>query len=128
LTIYRDEIRYALGVKSTVFDVATADESRERVVVSFPGGGGRQIPAGSRAGGYRRSISFDEAPAMYRLSNGAVFTMEILVPEQIIFRGRGVGHGVGMSQWGAQGMALAGEGYEAILKHFFTGIELTQAG
>jgi len=128
LTIYRDEIRYALGVKSTIFDVATADESQERIVVSFPGGGGRHTPAGSRAGGYRRSISFDEAPAMYRLSNGAVFTIEILVPEQIIFRGRGVGHGVGMSQWGTQGMALAGQGYEAILKHFFTGIELTQAG
>jgi stage II sporulation protein D len=128
LTIYRDEIRYALGVKSTIFDVSTADESRELLVVSFPGGRLSAAPTGSRAGGYRRSISFDEAPAMYRLSNGAVFTTEILVPAQIIVRGRGVGHGVGMSQWGAQGMALAGEDYEAILKHFFTGIELTQAG
>jgi stage II sporulation protein D len=33
-----------------------------------------------------------------------------------------------MSQWGAQGMALDGSDFEAILKHYFTGIELTQAG
>lgn len=38
--------------------------------------------------------------------------------------GRGFGHGVGMSQWGARGMALAGRDYTAILKHFYTGIEI----
>lgn len=128
LTIYRDEIRYALGVKSTIFNVATLDESLERMVVNFPGGDGGQLAARTPAGGYRRSISFDEAPAPYRLSNGSVFSREIMVPAKIIISGRGVGHGVGMSQWGAQGMALAGQGYEAILKHYFTGIELTQAG
>ena len=127
LTIYRDEIRYALGIKSTVFTVSTADESLERVIVSAPGVADGQPAAGTSGEGYRRSISFDEVPAPYRLSNGSVFTVEILLPEQIIISGRGVGHGVGMSQWGAQGMALAGETYGDILRHFFTGIELTQA-
>ncbi len=36
--------------------------------------------------------------------------------------GRGFGHGVGMSQWGARGMALAGRDYTAILRHYYTGI------
>lgn len=36
----------------------------------------------------------------------------------------GYGHGVGMSQWGANGMAKNGEGYEQILKHYYTGIEI----
>lgn len=40
------------------------------------------------------------------------------------FNGRGYGHGVGMSQWGAYGMAEAGYDYEQILKHYFTGIEI----
>jgi stage II sporulation protein D len=42
------------------------------------------------------------------------------------FTGRGWGHGVGMCQVGAYGMARAGLGYEKILKHYYTGIELTK--
>ncbi|NLN15000.1 MAG: stage II sporulation protein D [Tissierellia bacterium] len=36
----------------------------------------------------------------------------------------GYGHGVGMSQWGANGMAKQGSNYEEILKHYYTGIYL----
>lgn len=36
--------------------------------------------------------------------------------------GRGWGHAVGMSQWGAYGMAQAGFNYIDILTHYFTGI------
>ena len=38
--------------------------------------------------------------------------------------GGGYGHGVGMSQWGARGMAENGFTYEEILTHYFTDIEL----
>ncbi|MBR1970869.1 MAG: SpoIID/LytB domain-containing protein [Clostridia bacterium] len=41
-----------------------------------------------------------------------------------IINGGGYGHGVGMSQWGARGMAENGFNYTDILKHYFTGIEL----
>lgn len=40
--------------------------------------------------------------------------------------GGGWGHGVGMSQVGAMGMAVYGYSYEEILKHFYTGIELEE--
>jgi stage II sporulation protein D len=40
------------------------------------------------------------------------------------FFGRGWGHGVGMCQVGAFGMALAGASYEEILKKYYSGIEL----
>jgi peptidoglycan hydrolase-like amidase len=40
------------------------------------------------------------------------------------FYGRGWGHGVGMCQVGAYGMALEGATYEQILKKYYTGIEL----
>ena len=42
------------------------------------------------------------------------------------FTGRGWGHGVGMCQVGAYGLARAGFSYEKILKHFYTGISLTK--
>lgn len=38
--------------------------------------------------------------------------------------GGGWGHGVGMSQTGAVGMAERGKSYQEILHHYYTGIEL----
>ncbi len=42
------------------------------------------------------------------------------------FTGRGWGHGVGMCQYGAFGLGKMGVKYDAILKHYYTGIELTK--
>lgn len=41
-----------------------------------------------------------------------------------IFKGRGWGHGVGMCQEGAKGMALKGAGYANILKFYYPGTKL----
>jgi stage II sporulation protein D len=41
-----------------------------------------------------------------------------------IFVGEGWGHGVGMSQSGAKGMAIAGFTYDQILEHYYTGTEV----
>lgn len=38
----------------------------------------------------------------------------------------GNGHGVGMSQWGANGMAKEGGTATQILKHYYSGISFTQ--
>ncbi|HJT65814.1 MAG TPA: SpoIID/LytB domain-containing protein [Pyrinomonadaceae bacterium] len=45
---------------------------------------------------------------------------------EFIFNGRGWGHGVGMCQVGAYGLAKQGWSYEQILKAYYTGIELTR--
>lgn len=37
----------------------------------------------------------------------------------ITFKGNGYGHGLGMSQWGARGMAAKGIEYRAIIEHFY---------
>lgn len=42
--------------------------------------------------------------------------------------GRGYGHGVGMSQYGAYGQAVAGRTYDQILGHYYTGTEIGKAG
>ena len=44
-----------------------------------------------------------------------------------LVRGAGYGHGVGMSQYGAFGFAREGRDYKAILRHYYTGTELSQA-
>lgn len=38
---------------------------------------------------------------------------------KVTFTGKGYGHGVGMSQWGAYGMADEGSTYEQIIAHYF---------
>lgn len=44
--------------------------------------------------------------------------------ENIKFKVTGYGHGVGMSQTGADSMAKSGSNYEEIIKHFYTGVEI----
>ena len=39
-------------------------------------------------------------------------------------RGQGFGHGVGMSQWGAHGLALQGADFREILLHYYRGAEI----
>src|SRR5687767_15806901 len=48
-------------------------------------------------------------------------------PPVFVITGRGWGHGVGLSQYGALGFARQGAGYEEILAHYYQGTELTEA-
>ncbi|MCW2959608.1 MAG: SpoIID/LytB protein [Solirubrobacterales bacterium] len=43
----------------------------------------------------------------------------------LVIKGRGFGHGVGMSQYGAYGFAKAGTSYRDILAHYYTGTQLS---
>ena len=45
---------------------------------------------------------------------------------QVIFEGRGFGHGVGMSQWGAYGMARDGADAEEIISYYFRGVRVVR--
>lgn len=56
--------------------------------------------------------------------NSSNFTYEV-DEDNIIFKCKGYGHGVGMSQWGANVMAKEGKSYKEILKHYYTGVEIT---
>ena len=57
-----------------------------------------------------------------------LFTAKRLAPKDQepgwLFTGRGFGHGVGMCQVGAYGMAQRGHTYREILTHYYTGVEL----
>lgn len=51
------------------------------------------------------------------------FTVEVLGNE-MVFSVWGYGHGVGMSQYGAQGMDLKGYDYAEILQYYYRGVDL----
>jgi len=55
--------------------------------------------------------------------NSTNFEIE-LKDNQVVFKCIGFGHGVGMSQTGANAMAKSGADYNEILKHYFIGVEI----
>ena len=63
------------------------------------------------------------------LLRSTLFIVRITPDEQplVEFLGRGSGHGVGLSQWGARGMAASGRTYTEILKYYYTGIEISRS-
>ena len=122
--IGKDTSRYYFGLRSTLFTVVTRPEETEMVSASDAD----RIRQITQLGGVvdrtftvnvrdpDRSLRLRVTGWLYRL------------PARFVFTGKGYGHGVGMSQWGAQGMALGGVSAEQILKHYYTGIEITNIG
>ena len=58
-------------------------------------------------------------------AGGAVSPVSSSSSDKYVFSGKGWGHGVGMSQWGAYGMAQNGFTYDQILYHYYTGTQLS---
>ena len=72
------------------------------------------------------------APA-FRLAIGSTKMRSCLIESlrmedgKVIMAGKGYGHGVGMSQWGAYAMAQNGKTAKEIVLHYFTGVTLDKA-
>ena len=65
----------------------------------------------------------------FRIKVGATRLKSTLIEitpdhDGILFTGKGYGHGVGMSQWGANMMAKKGFDYQDILKHYYQSIKI----
>lgn len=74
--------------------------------------GGRNVTGAE----LRRLVGYQKLPSLdfsVRLDGSA-----------LVFEGGGSGHGVGLCQWCARGMAAEGASFEAILGHFYPGAEL----
>ncbi|MFR8103623.1 MAG: stage II sporulation protein D [Clostridia bacterium] len=69
-----------------------------------------------------KEIAGVEARTIFGLKS-ADFTVGI-DGNKVIFQVIGYGHGVGMSQTGADSLAKQGKNYEEIIKHFYTGVEI----
>lgn len=59
----------------------------------------------------------------------ALAALALCVPAAVaeatwVIKGRGFGHGIGLSQWGMQGFAKNGKKYKAILRHYYRGTKV----
>jgi stage II sporulation protein D len=111
--------RFAGGIGSlTDLRVATRGRSRRVIDLEVVGTNGTKHVLGGRI---RSALGLREQ----------LFVIERKYDESgrtigFAFLGRGWGHGVGMCQVGAYGLAKQGFTYEQILKAYYTGIELTR--
>ncbi len=124
--IGKDGSRYYFGLKSGVFTASlhTNDESED-----VPVWDGVRLQDMDVLGAELAGTLYTPAPRSDPEPDGFVpSALRYRLPDRWVFDGRGFGHGVGMSQWGAQGMALAGATHEQILTHYYKGIALTQVG
>jgi len=62
----------------------------------------------------------------YKVLPSALFTVAGAPSSAFEFDGRGLGHGVGMCQWGAEGRARSGLSAEEILAAYFPGTEISK--
>ena len=81
-------------------------------------------------------VSVEEIVTLNNIKNSSLINIgqRLLLPKNalntsssdkiLVVSGYGSGHGVGMSQWGAKYMANKGEKANAILKHFYKGVEI----
>lgn len=78
--------------------------------------------------GHRKLIAFITALPLLAAgaASGAVDQAALTKPTFVI-KGRGWGHGVGLSQYGAYGLSLKGTGYDRILTHYYPGTTLGPA-
>ena len=125
-TIGKDRSRYYFGLMSSLFTVKVLPTgASERVDVT----NADRIRALDTLGARVAQTSFDVLRDGYGNELGLRVTGYVYeLPATFVFSGKGFGHGVGMSQWGAQGMALKGASYPQILAHYYVGTALTAVG
>jgi SpoIID/LytB domain protein len=128
VTLSGDAIRITLGLPSGFAEFRTMPAERLVLLNPTP----RRVAA-LQADGYamelrRRSLAFDEAPTDVQLVRGTLDVVEFRLPPRLVVNGRGFGHGVGMSQWGAQGLAKDGHSFDQILIHYYQGIVVERLG
>ena len=95
-----------LGVSSSDFNIESRDES----------GRVSKVTVGDK------SYTGAELRNLLGLRS-ADFDIEI-INNTIKFTTRGYGHGVGLSQYGANGMASSGYNYKDIIRHYYTGVSV----
>ena len=120
--IGKDTARYYFGLRSTLFTVTTHPEETEYVDAS---NAERVRQLDFLGATIERTFTMNVKDPDQAAHTLRVLGWRYRLPARFVFTGKGYGHGVGMSQWGAQGMALGGKSAEEILRHYYLGIEIT---
>ena len=117
-TYDRDDIRQALGLQSTLFDVDVGGQ-----LEALDAQGQTDALSGDEVcvqgqTGPQQTVSLGSG-SLYIMGPGNRLVTQNTSSNEIVFSGYGDGHGVGMSQWGAIGMAVNGDKYQTILELYY---------
>jgi stage II sporulation protein D len=118
-----DNLRSALnGLRSTLFSI----EETGRYTILNGDGSQRNIP---EQGNALQVIGSDGVARAYTGEN--VYVMDGngnlragTTSPKFIFSGKGYGHGLGLSQWGAKGLADQGYDYQYILQYYYKNVTI----
>jgi stage II sporulation protein D len=127
---YRWEKRYTFAELETLLRARVNVGALKDIEPTRKGVSGRVVElkvTGSRGQMFIRGFKIRTALGI--LEN--LFTVDRTVApdgrvQSYIFSGKGWGHGLGLCQVGAYGMALRGKSYDEILRHYYTGVDLTR--
>ncbi|MCR6546803.1 SpoIID/LytB domain-containing protein [Dehalobacterium formicoaceticum] len=123
VNVFRDNIRSVFGLKSTKFDIIPEGSSKAADLAI-------QGQNGSMSQGvHQDQLMIIDGNGKVAALNSRIETCQIVgasgisgaksKAQGIRFVGQGNGHGVGMSQWGAIGMAQQGSTYREIIDHYY---------
>lgn len=119
---YPDSYRSALNsLPSTLFDIVQTG----RYTVQGAG-------ANTGTGTATSATTIQSASGKTTASSGLVVmsgdksARVIEATNQFVFVGRGNGHGLGLSQWGAKGLADSGYDYRQILQHYYQNVTIVK--
>jgi len=111
-----DTYGYSIGKPSTIYIEAITPSGRVKTIVIKDSGNRTLRLTGEDL---RKIIG-------YSTLKSTIF--EVGVKGRLFnFKGKGSGHGVGLSQWGAKGMAENGYSYKDILGHYYPGVAIEKA-
>lgn len=114
-TLKKDRIRTVLGsnkIRSTYFTISSLN--------------GNYIPYSLQENQFSQSNNLN---SLYKNLALIIDSQKMSYSNSVsgtnfVINGKGYGHGVGMSQYGAMQMAKEGYKYDEILKHYFRGVEI----
>jgi stage II sporulation protein D len=124
------ELRRRLGLRSTLVRfqlLAPANPQAAMAMAVAPANDAVEPATAAPAPAPRPSPRFRfrlPAPPPLPPVAGLSGTVQPAAAPTLMAIGHGFGHGVGMSQWGAYGMALRGKSHAEILRHYYQGAEL----
>lgn len=112
----KEEVAEKIKAVHSEFEIDFSEENAIQILEYTDSGRIKTIKFGNV------NLSGVEARTIFGLRS-ANFTIEI-IENKVKFTVIGYGHGVGMSQTGADALAKQGSNYEDIIKHFYVGVEI----
>lgn len=117
VTISKTDFAQKLQSKNNAVAISEPLSSMIGTVTRTAGGSVADVVLGGQ------SFKGTEIRALFGLRS-ANFTIDAQ-DDDIVFHVKGYGHGVGMSQYGANYMAKQGKTYREILQHYYTGVDFS---